>query len=229
MKDRTRLYLIFIISLFIVVMEAYLISKGLNSGHTIKQVDDTARSAGYFSAFTVDCEAFMALVSLVGVILCVRAFRRREDVLPAWFDVLYLVGTASLTLVFLVVACYLAPVKVAHGYSYFFLFRKGNFFNHFLNPWLAIICFNFINNTRELPWQKAWFAPIPMILYAVVYMVNVAVLRVWPDLYGFSFGGHYGLFPLELVIIFAITFGLGFLHIKLHNAVCRKSRRQTAI
>lgn len=33
---------------------------------------------------------------------------------------------------------------------------------------------------------------------------------------GFDF--HYGIFPVELVIIFLITFGLGILHVKLHNA-----------
>lgn len=217
MKARNRIILILLISAFIFAIECWLVASGLSSGHTIKQVDDTARSAGYFSAFTVDCECFMALVSLVGIILCIKALTRNEDSLPDWFDVLYLTGTASLTLVFLVVACYLAPIKVANGQSYFLLFSKGNFFNHFLNPWLSIVCFDAINKLRKMSWKKAWFAPVPMIMYAIIYLINVVIIQVWPDLYSFFPGGRYWLFPIELVVIFAITFGLGALHIWLHN------------
>ncbi len=217
MKARTRITIIFLISLFILVVESSIVYRGLTSGHTIKQVSDTASSAGYFSAFTVDCECFMAMVSLVGVVLCVKALLKKEDELPPWFDVLYLIGTSSLTLVFLVVACYLAPIKVAHGYSYFYLFRKGNFYNHFLNPWLSILCLDLINNTRKIPRKSALLAPIPMIIYAFVYLINVAFLKTWPDLYSFFPGGRYWLFPIELAVIFAITYGLGRLHIGLHN------------
>lgn len=217
MKAKNRILLVLLISIFIFVVEAVLVTKGLTSGHSIKQVDNTELHAGYFSAFTVDCECFMALVSLVGIILCLRAFHRKEYCLPEWFDVLYMMGTASLTLVFLVVAVYLAPIKAANGYGYFHLFSGGNFFNHFLNPWLAIVCFDVINKTRKLSWKRAWFAPIPMIVYAGIYMFNVAVLKVWPDLYSFSFGGHYWVFPIELVLIFGVTFGLGLLHLKMHG------------
>lgn len=217
MKAKNRIILILIINLFIVVVETILVTKGLSSGHTIKQVDDTTRSAGYFSAFTVDCECIMAIISLVGVILCIKALVKQEDILPEWFDTLYLMGTASLTLVFIVVAGYLAPIKAANGYGYFFLFKKGNFFNHFLNPWLSIICFDVINNMREVPRKSAWFAPIPMGLYALAYLTNVVLIGKWPDLYSFFPGDRYWLFPIELVIIFAITYGLGRLHIKLHN------------
>ena len=217
MKARTRISIILLISAFIFAIEVKIVSTGLLTGHTIKQVDDTARSAGYFSAFTVDCECFMALVSLVGVILCIIALVKKEEQLPEWFDVLYMMGTVSLTLVFIVVAAYLAPIKAANGAGYFALFKKGNFFNHFINPWLSIICFDVINKLRKMSWKKAWFAPIPMIIYALVYMANVALFKRWPDLYSFSFGGHYWAFPIELVVIFAITFGLGVLHIRLHN------------
>lgn len=220
MKAKTQIRIIALISLFIFAVEVVIVSRDLMIGHTIKQVNDTARSAGYFSAFTVDCECFMALVSLVGVILCIRALRKNEDKLPEWFDVLYLAGTVSLTLVFIVVAGYLAPIKVVNGYSYFSLFKKGNFFNHFLNPWLSIFCFDAINKLRKVSWKKAWFASIPMAIYAVVYLINVVVIGKWPDLYSFFPGDRYWLFPIELVVISAITYGLGRLHIALHNRHC---------
>lgn len=217
MKAKTQIKIIALISLFIFTVEVVIVSRGLLAGHTIKQVNDTARSAGYFSAFTVDCECFMALVSLVGVILCIRALIKYEDSLPEWFDVLYLMGTVSLTLVFIVVAAYLAPIKVVNGYSYFDLFKKGNFFNHFLNPWLSIICFDVINKLRKVSYKKAWMSSIPMAIYAVIYLVNVVVIGKWPDLYSFFPGGRYWLFPIELILISAITYGLGRLHIALHN------------
>lgn len=217
MKARNRIILILLISVFIFAVECWLVATGLASGHTIKQVDDTTRSAGYFSAFTVDCECFMALVSLVGIVLCIKALTKGEVTLPKWFDVLYLMGTASLTLVFLVVACYLSPIKVTKGYSYFFLFSKGNFFNHFLNPWLSIICFDVIYKLRKVSKKSALLAPVPMIIYALIYLYNVVLTPTWPDLYSFFPGGRYWLFPIELVVIFAITYGLGRLHICLHN------------
>lgn len=206
------------VNAYIVISVALIVRADLAAAHSISQVDDASKSAGYFSAFTVDTAVFMAAVALIGLILAAVSLKKRGSiVLPKGYTYLYLSAAASLTLVFLVVACFLSPIKVMNGYSYFKLFSHHNFFNHFLTPLLSAVTLDAVWKTDRLSVKKAWTGAIPMLLYTVVYIIEVVVLQNWPDLYNFTFGGRYYLLPLVFVVVFGITFGLSAIHVKLHN------------
>lgn len=216
MNNKKRIYFHLGISTFLFLAEAIIIIYLLSIGHQVEQVNDSAKKTSLFAAFTIESNIYMALISLVGIVLSIKTLNAKEYTLPAAYELLYLSGTSSLSIVLLVVATFLAPTKVQNGESYFVMFQKWNFFNHFLNPVLSIVAFDFILNFNKTNFKKLWLTTLPLLTYGVMYVLNV-VLGRWPDFYNFTFGGKYQFIPIVFVVIFVLTFAFSSLHRVIHN------------
>lgn len=153
----------------------------------------------FFRYFTVLSNLFMALVSLFAIFVVTK--KKPTNLQTKLIKNLYLIATTSLVLVFLVVACFLAP----QSNDYFYFFSDYEFFLHFLNPLFAVISLLLIKKPRYNP-RNRLLTLIPPFLYAVFYCIFVIILKDWPDFYNFTFGGKLLVAPISLIIILATTY-----------------------
>ena len=132
-------------------------------------------------------------------------------------NVLYLIATTSLVLVFLVVATFLAP----QFENYFYLFSGYNFFLHFLNPLLAVIAL-FLFKEPKFSFKTCFLSLVPPFLYAIIYFIFVILRKDWPDFYNFTLGGKDWLSILTLFIILSVTYFISAILI----TFCKKLSKQ---
>ncbi len=145
--------------------------------------------------FTVLSNILMAAIAVIAIILALKQTSSHV------FNLLYLIATTSLVLVFLVVAFFLAP----QFKDYFFLFSGYNFFLHFLNPLFAIISLFLLKNPN-FNFKICFLTLIPPFLYAIIYFIFVILKKDWPDFYNFTLGGKDWLSIFSLIIILGVTY-----------------------
>ena len=131
------------------------------------------RGAAALKFFTVDSNILMGITAVIAAVLKIK----RKGELPRWALALYLVAAASVMLTFLVVALILAPFVPT---GYFSLFLKYNFFFHFFVPVLGAVDFIFFEDGRRLRFRACFLALIPVVLYAIYYIVPLMVTAA-PD------------------------------------------------
>ena len=128
----------------------------------------------------------------------------KVDKLPTWLFVIRVIFLSQITITFLITALYLSP-------------NLGS-------DWWKLY-----NNARgEMKWFHCFFAIAPIVIYAVIYIINVYThlnpdgsTSLTYDIYGFF---RYGVwvFILFLLFFFATAFGLSLLY-KLENKAINKN------
>ena len=118
---------------------------------------------------------------------------------PAWLLALKLAAAASVTVTFLVVACFFGPL-----YGYAALYLGSNLWFHLIIPLLAIIEFLFLEG--EITFPMTLPAGAPALLYGCFYLGNILINGKgdWPDTndwYGFMNWG----FGVSLIIFAVIV------------------------
>ena len=68
-----------------------------------------------------------------------------------------------------------------------FFYEKNVFVLHLTGPLMCIVSFLMNDCGRPMPLKACLLALVPTAVYAVVYILFVAVLKQWPDFYGFTF------------------------------------------
>ncbi|MBR1747746.1 MAG: hypothetical protein IJ735_06015 [Clostridia bacterium] len=162
---------------------------------------------GLFRYFTVLSNVLMALVSAATLYYNVRNIVRDEYVFPAVLMKIKFAATTAVSVTFLTVVFFLSPMFSIGGSGYFTLFAGNNFFMHFSTPVIAILTFILFERT-ELKFVESLYGVIPTFLYSILYVLTVAVFKVWEDFYGFTFGGQVFIIPISLVVMYAATFGI---------------------
>ncbi|MBR1685754.1 MAG: hypothetical protein IJ708_11515 [Clostridia bacterium] len=189
-------------------------------------------AAGLYSLkyFTVDSNLFAGLVSLVCLVLEIRALREGKKELPRWLSCLRLAATVGVTITFAVVLAFLGPV-----FGYGGLFRGANFFFHFLVPVLCILFFVFTRRKRVLPLKATLLGMVPMLLYGVYYVGNLLIngltdsLGYTNDWYGFL-AGDLSRIPLALFIMILVDALLSLLLVVLGSKrPGKETAKETAI
>ncbi len=220
-KSRKELISI-IINIFLVISTIIVTYFTVAFGTVASQVD-TGVNYGvfYFATFTVDSNIFMGIVAAVAAIFAIINKTKSHPV-PKTLNTWYLTATTSVVLTFLTVVFFLSPLRVAAGHNYFDMMRGPMFFFHFFNPVIAAINFVFFMGSPKLPKKANFYSLIPIVIYAVPYILNVVILKTWIDFYNFTFGGNNILVLPVFCIIGLIVFGISSLLSYCHN-------RQTAI
>mgnify|MGYP003571385222 CR=1 FL=1 len=159
--------------------------------------------------FTTLSNIFVAIAAAVLVIIYIKNAASDSYDIPKWAITLKYVATVSVSVTFLTVVLFLSPITALGGKGYFSLFENNAFVLHFLTPVLAIISFIFFDGSDEIPFKSTFLTVIPTIIYSFVYIPMVAIAKVWPDFYWFTFGGHYYVAPIVAVVMYAFTYGIG--------------------
>ena len=117
-----------------------------------------------------------------------------------------------MALTFLVSLFILSPAK-----GFVLIFTGSRFFLHGVCPILAIVAFCFFMSEKRLTIRDSLLALIPVLIYAIVYYVMVAVLGEekggWNDFYGFlSRLPHWIPLTAIMPLTFLIATGIRVLH-----------------
>lgn len=162
---------------------------------------------GYFKAFTVDSNVFCGIVSLLVAIFDLRSLLKNRSSYPHWLRVLQLSAVASVVLTFVTVLFLLGPIRLINGKDFWELYSGSLFFYHLLLPVLAMVAFVFFC-PEKINFKKSEYiiAALPMIIYMIVYIVNVLILKSWPDFYNFTFGGNLFIVPIVIIVAILIYF-----------------------
>jgi hypothetical protein len=170
----------------------------------------------HIATFTILSNIFMGIIALIATIYGIRSFKNERS-LPKALNTWYLIATTSVALTFITVVLYLAPSRVLSGKNFFDMLIGPMFFLHFLDPILAIITYIFFFNEHKATLRDRLLALIPPILYAIPYILFIAILRIVPDFYGLTFGGRYYLTSLVATVFGLLVFGISSLLSYCHN------------
>ena len=177
-----------------------------------------------FCMFTVNSNILAGLSMLLCIPYTVDGLRTDYYHLPDWVVVTMHIAVTAVSLTFLVSLCILAPVK---GFG--LIFSGSRFFLHGVCPILSIATFCCFINSHMVRLKESYLALIPVLLYAIVYLVMVVFIGEehggWNDFYGFATR-----IPLwvSLSLFLPVTFGVATLLRLGHNGCCQRRRDKDA-
>ncbi len=128
---------------------------------------------GIFKFFTNLANVFLGLVSFLSLVFILINIIKKKEEFPTWLMILKLMATVSCFIVFLIVVFFLVPEVKKVGQSGLILFSGANLFYHGLVPLLSAISFIFVEVNGRLRLRYTPFALLPVILYAVFYLLNI--------------------------------------------------------
>ena len=161
-------------------------------------------SFSMFKVFTVDSNILMGISSVLLIIKERKLLDNKITVIPMKYNVLKLVGTVAVSLTFLVVIGYLAPISQDGIMS---LLQNSNLFFHLIIPILSIITFCFFENTY-INFKYVFYGLLPTILYGIFYLTNVlthienGTISPKYDWYYFLQGGLHMIYFVVPIILF---------------------------
>lgn len=135
--------------------------------------------------FTVQSNIFIGVSALLSLIYLL--FKNRY---PNWLVVLKLISTTCLTLTFLTVMGYLAPLM-----GIFAVFLGANLYMHLIIPLVAIFSFIFIEPKIDIKFKWNFFSVIPSGTYGTIYIICLAANNDYGNIDGWDWYafGTYGL------------------------------------
>ena len=137
-----------------------------------------------FCMFTVNSNILAAASMAMVIPYTLDGLRRHDYYLPRWIVNLVYMGVTAVALTFLVSLLILSPAK-----GFLLIFSGSRFFLHGVCPLLAVTSFCFFMSDKRLRFRDTLLALIPVLIYAIIYVVMVVVIGEekggWNDFYGF--------------------------------------------
>lgn len=175
-----------------------------------------------FRYFTVLSNVLMAIAALIFIVFNVKNVINDGYAFPRWALILKFASTTAVAVTFTTCVVFLGPIVMPlAGLTFFDLFVNENFFMHFFTPALSIaafVCFERVENFR---FAETLYGLAPTVVYSLVY-VPAVLTQVWPDFYGFTFGGIPWVVPISLLAMYGMTFGLAVALRASQKAVAKK-------
>ena len=165
-----------------------------------------------FCMFTVNSNILCAAAMAMVIPYTLDGLRTHNYHMPRWIVDLVYMGVTAVALTFLVSLFVLSPAK-----GFVLIFTGSRFFLHGVCPLLAIAAFCFFMSEKRLRIRDTLLALIPVLIYAVVYYVMVAIVGEekggWNDFYGFlSRLPHWIPLTAIMPLTFLIATGIRVLH-----------------
>ena len=165
-----------------------------------------------FCMFTVNSNILCAAAMAMVIPYTLDGLRTHNYHMPRWIVDLVYMGVTAVALTFLVSLFILSPAK-----GFVLIFTGSRFFLHGVCPILAIVAFCFFMSEKRLTIRDSLLALIPVLIYAAVYVVMVAIVGEekggWNDFYGFlSRLPHWIPLTAIMPLTFLIATGIRVLH-----------------
>lgn len=159
--------------------------------------------------FTNESNILCAMIALIMACIGIHKIKHKEYDFSHSLRAIQLIGATVVFLTFVVVATFLTPMFALKTGEPLALFANSMFFTHFFTPIIAGITFVFFTPSKaQMTIADNFLALIPIVLYGIVYFINVIIFQNWPDFYNFTLGGKTQFIPLVFIVIFAVSFGL---------------------
>ncbi|MCR4879379.1 MAG: hypothetical protein K5906_00260 [Bacilli bacterium] len=202
-KDKILKIIALALNLTIVVATTYIMIKCMTFGFTFGTQNFNG-GIEFLKYFTNLSSLYAALVALYLFIYNIIHFNDDKP-LPRWLSLVALGASTAVALTFVTVVFFLAPTTAINTGNYWLMFSNEMIFTHALTPIMSCVVFIFLTKHEHLTYKDAFFGVIPMGLYAIFY-ITFYFTKVWPDFYGFTFGGKNWVIPIVLPIMISVTY-----------------------
>ncbi len=180
----------------------------------------TASGFNAFKFFTVDSNVLMGVASLIFLPFLILKMLGKEIKKTLLLSVAKFVATIGVVLTFLTVILFLGFI-----FGYVSMFKGPNLYMHLITPLLAMIDFMFFDPISEIPFRFTFFGVVPMTIYGICYITNIAVHNGYGDTnydwYMFGANGM-GIGILIFLLMISITYGIGLLLRLIRKVVVKK-------
>lgn len=154
------------------------------------------------------------IIAAVAAFMClpfqIDGLRRDRYKLPSWIIILMYIGAVGVFLTFFIA---LTLISSFQGFGKT-MFSKSNLFFHTINPLLITVLFVLVISDVKIKFLRSFIPLIPIGIYMFLYFVMVFVLHVWEDHY---YTDKFIPWPVSLILILAVSFGVCQLLRYLHN------------
>ena len=144
------------------------------SDQLLSKPDALVQEVGWksYHMFTILSNMLMGIAAAMCIPFAVDGLRYHNYHLPRWYVDFMFTGTVGVALTFLVALTVLSP---AAGF-YRMMLYSNNILFHTTCPILSIILFFFINSDHNIKFKSTFIAIIPIVIYAILYVVMVFVI-----------------------------------------------------
>lgn len=161
-----------------------------------------------FRYFTNISTLTVGFIALPNAVLLVMSAIKGKMIYTTFFSIVKFVGLSMISLTFFTVLCFIAPLT-----SYKEMYQNMRFITHLVIPLLVIVSYLFFEENVLFNWKLSLIGVVPSVIYTIVYGVNVALLKTWPDIYKVNNNGLWFLFAF-ITIIFNVAISLGLYFLK---------------
>lgn len=187
------------LNVIIVILTFYSIV-GMTTGSIAGNMTAGVRAFRYFTNLS---NILVAVFSTMLIPFNINGLISGKYEVPKWLGVCKFVGTTAVTITFVTVVFFLGPTM---GWT--MMFDGPCLYLHALIPILAIISLLFVEVDNPVSFKLSIFGLAPSVIYSIIYLFAVAITKVWPDFYGFTFGGKMWTIPLSMIMMYSATFVL---------------------
>ena len=165
---------------------------------------------GTFKMFTTISNIIAAFSAAMCLPFQIDGLRRDRYKLPSWIVIVMYVGAVGVFLTFFV------AITIISAYQGFVkaMFTNAKLFTHTINPLLITLLFVLVISDTRIKFSFSFITLIPVAIYMIIYLIMVIILKEWNDHY---YTDKYIPWPVSLVLIIAISFGICQLLRFLHN------------
>ena len=154
------------------------------------------------------------IVAAIAAFMClpfqIQGLKKNKYKLPSWIVLLFFVGATGVFLSFFIAITILSITK---GFL-IIMFQNSNLFMHTICPILVTLTFVLVLSDVRIKFRFCFLAVAPVALYSLLYYIMVFALGVWEDHYE---ANAFIPWPVTLLLILAIAFGIAALLRFLHN------------
>lgn len=198
------------------------------SDQLLSKPDALVQEVGWksYHMFTILSNMLMGIAAAMCIPFAVDGLRYHNYHLPRWYVDLMFTGTVGVALTFLVALTVLSP---AAGF-YRMMLYSNNILFHTTCPILSIVLFFFINSDHNIRFRSTFISIIPIVLYAILYVVMVFVIGEgaggWRDHYQVERMTEYLPMPLVILIMILLAFGVATGLRLIHNAIHKRRKAE---
>ena len=138
-----------------------------------------AHSAGMLQYFTLLSNLLSAVGAAFMIPFAAEGLRKKRFVLPRWIVLFQFAGAVCVTITMVTALGLILPIQGASR-----AFREYNFFLHVVTPLATVVLFQCVESGVSLGKRDMLLAMTPYFAYMLVYLVMVALLGSWEDIYG---------------------------------------------
>ena len=197
------------LAMSLVVVAITVVSLSMNIADVYNEGGPEA-GLGTLRMFTTISNVIAAVAAFMCLPFQIDGLRKDKYRLPSWIVLLLYIGAVGTFLTFFIA---ITLLSITQGFV-IIMFRNSNLFMHTINPIFITILFVLVISDHRIKFLPSLFGLIPITVYAFIYFIMVFVAGVWRD--------HYQAnsiipWPLTLLIILALSFGISQLLRFLHN------------